>query len=245
MAYRRPQLPNQTVIPPDLDDVLGELKNSIFATLNCIQIGKIEKVNDNQTVEIQLQFKRRVKNSETIDYPVLVDCPYFVLQGGGAYLDMPIKPGDYCIVLFNDRNIDSWWDTANVKEPLTRRKHSLSDGLALVGINPKTSFLENDGSIVRLLGTSGAGNEEFAARLNDEIKSTALEDSAFWGWIARYNTFNAAWLGALGTLQASGGTPGGVVAYATAMQGLLTTLGQAPTELIGKITGSSSEVKIG
>jgi len=28
----------QTIIPPDLDDLLEELKNSIFAKMNCIQI---------------------------------------------------------------------------------------------------------------------------------------------------------------------------------------------------------------
>lgn len=244
---------NQTVIPPDLDDVLAELKNSIFANMNCIQIGRIEKVNDNQTVEIKIQVKRRVQGDKIKDYSLLVDCPYLVISGGGAYLDMPIKKGDYCIILFNDRNIDTWWDTANVKEPLTKRKHNLSDGMALVGINPKTSFFESDGTIVRLLGTSGPGNEQFAARLGDEIKSTIVEDSAFWGWATKYNAFNTAWstannaaISALTPL-ASGGDPVAaiLVPYFTAVQAGLTSLGTIPSELIGKITGSSSEVKIG
>lgn len=159
-----------SIIPPDLDDLLEELKNSIFAKINCVEIGRIERVNDNQTVEIQIQFKRRVSGKKSVDYPLLVDCPYFVLSGGGAYLDMPIKKGDYCIVLFNDRNIDDWWSTANIKEPLDRRKHNLSDGIALVGINPQTSYFNSDGSVVRLLGPSGEGSEKFAARIDDEVQ---------------------------------------------------------------------------
>ena len=43
------------IMPPDVDDILELWRNEIFATLNCIQIGKIEKVNSNQTVEIMIQ----------------------------------------------------------------------------------------------------------------------------------------------------------------------------------------------
>jgi len=144
----------QTIIPPDLDDLLEELKNSIFAKMNCIQIGKIETVNlEEQTAEIKIQVKRRVQGSKTVDYPLLVDCPIVVMQGGGAFLEFPVKPGDYCLTFFNDRDIDTWWSTANVSEPPTKRKHSLSDGFALVGINPKTSVLDLSGDKVVLNAT--------------------------------------------------------------------------------------------
>ncbi len=141
-----------TINPPDLDDVLAELKFEIFAQLNCIQIGKIEKfTKGDQSAEIQIMVKRQKNETEIVSYPVLVDCPVFVLQGGGAYLDMPIAKGDFCLVLFNDRDIDTWWTAAQEAEPATRRKHSLSDGIALVGLNPKTSALSFDGSKMRLV----------------------------------------------------------------------------------------------
>ena len=209
---------SQIINEPDFDDTLEALKNDIFATMNCIQVGKINKVNSNQTCEIMLQVKRRTP-SGTVAYPILVDCPYFVLQGGGAYVDMPVKSGDYCIVLFNDRNIDIWWKTANVKEPRDRRKHSLSDGMALVGINPETSSLESDGQTVRILGTSGPGAELFAARKTDAVQSTAIDDAAFWSWVT---TISAA-VNAL----SSGSVP------------------NVPVSLTGQITGGSTEVKIG
>lgn len=162
----------QTRVPPDLTDVLNEFRNEIFANMNCIQIGKIEKVNDNQTVEIQIQVKRVLANGTISDYPLLVDCPYFVLSGGSAYIDMPIKKGDYCLILFNDRNIDNWWSTENVKEPADRRKHNLSDGIALIGVMPDSKALDNDGTFVRILGLSGPGSEAEAARLGDEVRVT-------------------------------------------------------------------------
>lgn len=228
----------QVINPPDLDDLFVAFKNEIFATLNCIQIGKIEAVNDNQTVSIQLQFKRRLSGGKTSPYPVLVDCPYVVLQGGGAYIDMPINTGDFCLVLFNDRNIDDWWDTANVKEPRDRRKHSISDGIALVGINPNTSFLEKDGSLVRILGTSGPGDEEFAARQNDKVTSDSSTDINFWTFFA------AVWAVFTGPSIPEPGA-GNPSALQTAVAAAITGAGGAPTSQVGKITGGSEEVKIG
>jgi len=101
------------------------------------------------------------------------------------------------------------------------------------------SFINDASGVLELTGSIPV------ARQDDPIKSTITEDSAFWGWAAKYNTFNTAWTTALATLQASGGTPAGVVAYATAMQTLLTTLGTIPAELTGKITAGSDKIKVG
>jgi hypothetical protein len=159
------------IIPPNIKILLNELRAEIFSTLNCVQIGKIEKVTASaQTVEISLQIKRLAADGTSTAYPVLVDCPYFVLQGGGAYIDMPIKPGDYCIVLFNDRCIDSWWSTANVADPPSTRKHSFSDALAIVGLNPKPSPRAADGTWARLMASGGTEKE--AARKGDTAKLT-------------------------------------------------------------------------
>lgn len=163
---------DQTINPPDLEDVLKEYNNQVFATMNCIQIGQIEKVNDNQTVEIKIQVKRRITGDKTADYPLLVDCPYFVLQGGGAYIDMPIKKGDYCIILFNDRNIDTWWSSANVAEPPDRRKHNLSDGMALIGINPNTKVLDNNGDAIGLIAT----DKKVRVKNDVETLKTLIDD---------------------------------------------------------------------
>lgn len=165
----------QTINPPDLDDLLSESRNALLANINCVQVGKLQKVNDDQTVEIKIQFLRRLPDGTTKEYPLLVDCPYFVLQGGGAYIDMPIKKGDDCLVLFNDRNIDDWWDTANVAVPADTRKHSISDGIALIGINPKTKALSFDGTNLRIIVPDGIklsfgnGTEELLSLVNDNL----------------------------------------------------------------------------
>ena len=146
----------EKLMPPELKILFDQHKAEIFATLNCVQIGKIEKVTaSEQTVEISLQIRRLAEDGTSEAYPVLVDCPYFVLQGGGAYIDMPIKADDYCLVLFNDRDIDNWWSTANVADPASTRKHSFSDAIAIVGLNPKTAPLPMDGTKTRIINSQG------------------------------------------------------------------------------------------
>lgn len=206
------------ILPANTLSLLEAQKADIFATFHCVQIGKIEKVTpEEQTVEVTLQIRRPAADGTSSAIPLLVDVPYMVLQGGGAYVDLPITAGDYCIVLFNDRDIDTWWSTANMADPATNRKHDLSDGIAIVGLNPKTSPLPMDGTAVRILGTSGPGAEKEAARKGDAVASTATDDAVFWAWI----TAAGAALSALG-----------VVA-------------PVPSSFTGKITGGSSEVKIG
>lgn len=187
----------QTINPPDLDDLLAENREAVFSNLNCVQIGQIQKVNDDQTVEVEIQFFRRLPNDQTAKYPLLVDCPYFVLNGGGSYIDMPIEKGDYCLILFNDRNIDEWWDTANISAPADTRKHDISDGIALVGINPKPKALELDGNAVRILVKSGIkisignGTDELLSLFDDLLtelqKSVDLAGAASTGTLFKIN----------------------------------------------------------
>lgn len=152
-------------MPPNLKELLDDRTAEIFASLNCVNIGKVESINaDEQTVEVTLQIKRLAQDATSTAWPMLVDCPYFVLQGGGAYIDMPITAGDFCLVLFNDRSIDTWWDTANMTDPRTPRKHSLSDGIALVGLNPKPQALEHKDTSV---GIEAAGKK---VRINNNAE---------------------------------------------------------------------------
>lgn len=142
----------KTINSPDLATLLSNLKKDIFTNINCMQIGKIDSYDTaTQSCTIKIQVKRKISETESIEYPLLVDCPVFVYQGGGAYIDMPIQEGDYCLVLFNDRDIDIWFNDENLAEPNSSRKHSLSDGIALLGVNSKNSVLSLDGSKVRII----------------------------------------------------------------------------------------------
>lgn len=128
---------------PDLNSLLAQLKLDVLFSLNCHQVGSVVSFNAaNQTAEIQLSMLR-VVGDRTVRYPVLVDCPVFVHTGGSACITMPVQAGDTCLVLFNDRNLDSWFSTGNTVAPNNRRAHDLSDGLALVGFRNLANGVSN------------------------------------------------------------------------------------------------------
>jgi hypothetical protein len=127
----------------ELKDVLEDFQRNMFANFNCHSIGQIISFdNNNQTARIQIQYKRNVNNN-FVSYPVLVDCPCVILTGGSVSLRMPIKAGDSCLVLFNDRDIDNWFISGEENILNSERMHDLSDGIALVGIRHLKNILND------------------------------------------------------------------------------------------------------
>ncbi len=127
---------------PTLTDAFGQLKLDIFRTLNCVKVGQIQSFDPSRkTAQVQILFRRVLNDGTVSDYPVLVDCPVFTLQGGGGFVQFPIAAGDQCLLLFCDRNLDAWFQNGTAAAPFDARCHDLSDGIALVGLNALSSSL--------------------------------------------------------------------------------------------------------
>jgi len=158
---------------PDIKDVLDRTKSDVFYGLNCVQVGKIISFNaEKNTASIQIAMKRQLATGEIVDYPPLQDCPVMVLTGGTSFLSLPIAPGDPCLVLFNDRDIDTWYATGEVNVPPTPRAHSLADGFAIVGVRNQSNALDLDAALVILNG----GTQKIAIK-NDYKSLKLLVDS--------------------------------------------------------------------
>ncbi len=227
---------------PDLTSLLKLHQKNTMERINCIQIGKIKSVSEKQSCEVELQLKKLVPDHLSPNgvkeafLTVLVDCPYFVLSGGTSYIDLPIKTGDYCLVLFNDTNIDLWWTQEQVGIPANSRSHSLSDGVAIVGISPSTQARTMDGDKVRIIGKSGAKSSTLspAARVGDEVKMTSKEDPA----MIQFMSTVVSCLQTLATTPTPPGVPPGAP-----FAPLLASL-SAPNSITSKITKGSNEVEI-
>ena len=140
----------------DLNDILDQFKANLFRDLNCVKVGKIISFSaETMQAEVEIVVSRIVDiDSQGVKtlrrIPVLVEVPCIVLQGGGSFIQMPIKENDFCILLFSDEDLDNWIETDEQK-PASTRRHSLSDALCLVGINGKTSLLTQfDGDGIKL-----------------------------------------------------------------------------------------------
>lgn len=135
-----------------LKDLLEKHKKEIMLSMNCHAIGRIEEFDSSSqtcTVKINYLKTRIIKNEQgryvenNYEYPLLLDCPTLIYSGGLSGLTMPIKKGDSCLVLFNDRDIDNWYEGSNSAPLASSRLHSLSDGIVFVGLNSQSTKLNN------------------------------------------------------------------------------------------------------
>ena len=139
------------VAEPDLRTLLDRRVAQAFYELNCHQVGRIVSFDAaKQSASVQLAIARNVVDRTKTppeyvsrSYPVLTDVPVFVPSGSSGSLQFPIVAGDPVLVLFNDRDIDLWWDAGTEAPPNSVRAHSLSDGLAIVGFRNSQQALED------------------------------------------------------------------------------------------------------
>ena len=175
--------------------MLDAFKIEIAQSINCVLIGRIEDYSAaKNTASVSIQEQRRYMNGATLDFPLLTDCPVFVLNGGGSFLNMPISSGDTCIVLFNDRDIDAWHHSGGVEIPQSLRTHSLSDGMVIVGVQNTKNVLALDDAMVELHGGPNPvqiTSEEDITLTTDSntvVNTTKLTVSATTGGIANKMT---------------------------------------------------------
>jgi hypothetical protein len=143
--------PDLQASEPDLKDALQLFKKEVMLELHSHHIGVIEEFDAlTQTATVRLAYKRTFfKNDskggltpELLDYPLLGDVPCVFLGGGKGNLTFPIEPGDECILLINDRDIDRWWATSNSESGTdSLRLHALTDAIALVGVRSLQNVL--------------------------------------------------------------------------------------------------------
>ncbi len=168
----------KNIITPDLSALLDERIAKGLGNLNCTTIGTIESFDSTtQTASISVNYKRKV-GDVFVEYPLLLDCPIVFLSGGSSYLTFPVAAGDTCIVMFCDRDIDTWFDSGQILAPRSIRKHNLSDGIALIGIrsmlNMLTSFNVDRPSLT----------DQSGERLNQSGDTkTSLRSANHSGWL--------------------------------------------------------------
>ena len=99
------------------------LKQEILSSMHCALPGIVASYDaERQTADVQPAVKLGSMN-----YPALSDVPVFMP------VPFEIHPGDACLVVFADVDIDAWLQTGEASVPGSARRHSLSDGFAFVG----------------------------------------------------------------------------------------------------------------
>lgn len=171
-----------------LKDLLDLHKRDIFLNLNCHAIGTIVSfIPTTRVASVSINYKKTYYQPAVSSptgvplpyipklesYPVVLECPVINLYGGLAELTFPILPGDECMVLFNDRDINLWLTSgSNQLPPESQRLHALTDAVILVGVlsNPKALASTYDSIRARLkykLGGEVAVGPQFVKIANE------------------------------------------------------------------------------
>lgn len=71
------------------------------------------------------------------------DVPIIMQRVPGWSITMPVTEGTECLLIFADMCIDGWWQSGGVQPQLDRRRHDISDAIALFGPWSQPNVLSN------------------------------------------------------------------------------------------------------
>lgn len=122
------------------------LREEIMASLRTAVPGIVQQYDPaKQTVTVQPAIMENLGETAQ-SLPLLQDVPVFFAGGSKAAMTYQVNPGDECLVLFADTAIDAWMHSGGVQVQAVPRRHSLSDGFALVGFRSNPNALPISGS---------------------------------------------------------------------------------------------------
>lgn len=129
------------------NDFLQELQKKITNSINVCMPGIVESYDfKTQKANIKIDSKKKEDDYSFTEYPVISGVPVIMPSSGGAYMTMPVKVGDSCIVFFADKDITNWLTGIATQKPETKRTHHLSDAVAILGLKQfnKANSIENN-----------------------------------------------------------------------------------------------------
>lgn len=148
---------NQT---PSLAQLIKQAIGNRLIDMHTAIIGRIEKYDaKTQLADIHPILKRSIKNPHSDikqeELPILVDVPVLFPRAGGYFISLPIKPGDYVQVIFNETSIDEFM-TGSAPSLDSVSRFSLQGAVAIAGVYPQSQTLRDAHENNLVLGKDAA-----------------------------------------------------------------------------------------
>jgi hypothetical protein len=126
---------NQLVNDPTIFSVIKAFQAETFAKLNVMRIGVIDEVLADNEVRCSITNKKLLKTnpdgtSTWRDYPPIFAKVWY-MGSGASGIDYPLTVGTPCLLLFNDREFTSYFDSGQVSPLANTLMHDLSYAVAI------------------------------------------------------------------------------------------------------------------
>lgn len=131
---------NNLINEPNLITTLTSFQDSIkYNEINCVRVGIVESYNENTRVAKVNIANKLTTGIKEDGAPIVQDyAPIYakVLFFGWADIGIthPINQGMEGILLFNDREIESWYINGNINNLAYKRAHSKTDAFFIAGL---------------------------------------------------------------------------------------------------------------
>lgn len=127
----------------DLLKVIRAFQNEVYAKLNVMRIGIIDEVLENNEVRCSITNKMLIKTNDDgtcvwQDYPPIYARVWYMGTAEENY-SYPIIANNPCLLLFNDREMDSFFSTGEVSTLSSLRTHSLNDAICIPLFRPESN----------------------------------------------------------------------------------------------------------
>lgn len=148
---------NQQISNPDLGQIIKSSGLNTASELNCMRIGIVKAFYpENLTVQVQIASKKPIglnpDGTQRVREYALI---YAKVCYCNPFITYPISVGDECVLLFSDREIESWFINGDVNPESYPRMHDFTDAVALFGIRSIPNMIEILTSALHLFyGTS-------------------------------------------------------------------------------------------
>jgi hypothetical protein len=158
-----------SVTPSDLD-IQRAAMEAALADVHTAMPAEVLRVHagehGRQFVDVQPSLQRRAPNEDgaMIDetLPVIPMVPVGYTQGGGFFVSVPLAPGDFVLLVFAERSLDQWLQTARKGSqraitPGDIGTHALEGAVALpCGPAPRSALLQGVHAQNLVIGVAGA-----------------------------------------------------------------------------------------
>ncbi len=134
-----------------LVDVLKIFEEGIRCRLNCVRVGIISEYNAETRVS-KVNIVNKITLSQNSDGTQMVQnyapvyCKTWFFGWGNVGITHPVLEGQECIILINDRELESWFINGGINQLKYNRNHNFSDSICLVGLTSvpnMTATLQN------------------------------------------------------------------------------------------------------